>query len=619
MRSRTWPWCWRVAVQRLLPALLLFLSATALCCPQAANPPAPGSTAARFDGNDAYLRLPAWSPKGAFTLVAWVSQVQLATPLFLLSDPGSDSHLALTQDGLASRWHGQQIDLAMPITPDAIRFIELRVEPGLLTVSDGVSERHLHHSAILGDTVHWQQVMRRGDQYSYATLQALALIDIHDTRSSRSYSFDRLCQLKQSAGTAPKTASLVGNVQWQQGLAMPPAPLAHITNQQQWDDAFEQGYGPSRPLLAETNGNDEAKLAWQGFYWLRAYITMNQTFGDRRYLDYAVELADHMLANTDLQRWQQERLDLSAQPYASAPKRYLNQPGAPAPGWRRPHKGWRIEVLSDGQILNAITQLANHIKSNPELPYQSRADDYLNQARLIIDSHDSSFSTTKNTTIGGAYYYVNPDNRALGDPGLYANPLPYNHQLTQASAMALLNKWRPDTKLQQKIAQILAFFQAGIRYRPDGSCEWDYALNPSKPLRAEDLNHGHMDIGFLLIARQLDYPLDPRLLPCAAQTLSRHTFMPPALMAHNLKGEGLSSRWDQVAIGYDWFELQEYDPDIALISQHVLRQFGSPTWVRPFLAWAIQLQWQQQHKTAPTRGWLQPQATTEATPAKAGL
>ncbi|USD36074.1 hypothetical protein [Ferrimonas sp. SCSIO 43195] len=607
------PPCCRPTTQRLLLALLLFLCAPAFACPQAKKSGTPASTAARFDGVDAYLSLPAWSPKGAFTLVAWVAKVQLTTPLFLLSDPGSDSHLALTQEGLSSRWHGQQLDLAMPLSADAIRYIELRIEPGLLTLSDGTQQRQLKHPAILEGKVQWQQVMRSGNLFSHATLQALALIDINDIPSSRSYSFDHLCQLKQSAGTAPKTASLMGNVSWQPGMAMPPAPAPLIGSQQQWDEAFAQSFDTSRPLLAENNGNDEAKLAWQGYYWLRAYITMHQTFGDGRYLDYAVELADHMLGHTDQQRWQQSRLDLAAQPYASAPKYYLNQPETAAPGWRRPHSGWRIEVLSDGQILNAITRLADHIKSNPELPHQSRADHYLSQAKIIIDSHDSSFSTSKNSTIGGAYFYVNTDNRAMGDSGLYANPLPYNHQLTQASAMARVNRWQPDPQLQKKVSQILAFFEAGVRYHQDGSCEWDYALNPTRPRRSEDLNHGHMDIGFLLTARDLGYPLDPRLLPCAAQTLSQRTFLPPAMMAHDLKGEGLSTRWDQVAIGYDWFELREYDADIALISQHVLRQFGSLTWVRPFLAWANQLRWQQQHQPQTLRGWILPEAPPAST------
>lgn len=75
--------------------------------------------------------------------------------------------------------------------------------------------------------------------------------------------------------------------------------LSQVNNKAQWDAAFDQMYGNADPMLDITDANEDGRLAWQASYWLRAHLSIAQTFGDSKYLDRAVRLIDFLLANRD--------------------------------------------------------------------------------------------------------------------------------------------------------------------------------------------------------------------------------------------------------------------------------------------------------------------------------
>ncbi len=373
-------------------------------------------------------------------------------------------------------------------------------------------------------------------------------------------------------------------------------PTPPIHNQAQWDAQFTQLYPSQRPLLASTQGNDHKKFAWEGHYWLRAYLTMAQTYQDDKYLEYAIELIDHMFHYTDEARAARGELQLSQTPYALAPKAYLLNPTLAAPGWRQPYYNgeWRIEVLSDGQILNAITRVADHLLSHPNPRYQDHGRRYLTQAQTNIESHRSSYSRTKQAQIPGSYFYVNYHNAHTNDAGLFSNPVPHNHNLTMGVALIFVDKWHKHKHFRQQILDLHRFFSEQLQTNDDGSCRWHYAWDKNNNTKWEDANHGHLDVGFMVTAFNEGYVSDSKTLQCIAKTLTQTLFVPPGMLHYDVQGQGLSSRWDQLASGYDWVQLIPFEPNILAINHHILRHYGQPNWSRSLHAWANLLYWRSQ-------------------------
>ncbi|WP_298441062.1 hypothetical protein [uncultured Ferrimonas sp.] len=553
--------------------------------------------ALHFSGSG-YAELSPWQSEGSIKLVAWLQRLpnSAETITTLLANDNGD-YLGFSHQQVHGRWLGHEFRLGQLQLPQR-RYLEITISAGQIRVSDGANHAELGLGLFDPTALSWQYLYFNGQTPSTGALQGLALIDGRNHRNSRNIAFANGKVLQRSADPQARvTLHHVSSSDWLPLNGNVAVPAAHIANQQQWDRWFAHNYPNQRPLLGVTDGNDGERFTWEGHYWLRAYVTMAQTYNDDRYLDYAVELADHIMANTDAMRVSRGELNLHAQPYNVAPKPYLNHGSLPVPGWRRPFRGWRSEVLTDGVILSGILRLVDHIKTAQKHDYLAAADRYLAQSVAIIRSHDSSYSTSKNPQISGSYHYVNFKNRVIGDRGLFTKPLPFNHSVSMATAMMLAHRWHDDSEdLQQKAAQLLRFLLANMELKSGGYCHWSYAFDPKGRAheKIEDLNHGHLEVGFVLMAHQLGYgDLSPQL-QCMANTLMQQVAQPPAMLSFGVDGSGVSNRFEQLALGYDWLELQPWDRRILPLTQHQLRHYGEPTWHRSFYIWARMLWWQQQ-------------------------
>jgi hypothetical protein len=82
-----------------------------------------------------------------------------------------------------------------------------------------------------------------------------------------------------------------------------------IESRSQWDEAFRLAHPAQDPCLADPGEYPGDLYAWHGHYWIRAYLSMADTYGDTKYLDKAVALIDRMLFYRDDARHSRGELD----------------------------------------------------------------------------------------------------------------------------------------------------------------------------------------------------------------------------------------------------------------------------------------------------------------------
>ena len=81
---------------------------------------------------------------------------------------------------------------------------------------------------------------------------------------------------------------------------------------------------------------------------------------------------------------------------------------------------------------------------------------------------------------------------------------------------------------------------------------------------------------------------------CLANTLTEVIYRPPGLMSYGVDGSGISDRFEQAALGYDWLELHPWDPRINSLLAHQLFLYAKPDWHRAFAIWARVLRMDQE-------------------------
>ncbi len=362
-----------------------------------------------------------------------------------------------------------------------------------------------------------------------------------------------------------------------------------IENKSQWDVAFQSQYGTSDPMLNITNANEKGMFSWRAHYWVRAYVSMAQTYGDTKYLDKAVTLIDFMLDNRDEIRYARGELDLRSEPYVSAPLYYLNHRNEAAPGWRILAFGneWRIQTLDDGQITHAIMRFVDLVHNKEQFSkYQEKAQKYLGIVEKIVNTHNSLFAFNRFDDIPGSYYYPNVNGK-----GLYRGAVPFNHSATMGVTLLLLDRVKGGVpEYRQKAEAIVGYFKKHVRVTPNNAYDWDY--NPQKQRGDEDFNHAHIDLSLLILAHHQGLKLSTEDMHRFANTLTKNVYLGNGKLAWSVDGTQTKRKKNYWPVGFDWIDLAQFDPKVLDIAQEVYKKhYSSPTWSRPFLGWAEILRW----------------------------
>lgn len=165
--------------------------------------------------------------------------------------------------------------------------------------------------------------------------------------------------------------------------------------------------------------------------------------------------------------------------------------------------------------------------------------------------------------------------------------------MTMGIALIYLDKWLNDgdSSYGQKVQEIHQFFTKHWWHNDDGTCTWNYAFDTQGRHKLEDINHAHLDVGFMITAYNEGFIQDDKEVRCIAKTMAEKVFFFPGVISWDVAGGGVSPIWDQVATGYDWDEYVVYDNRIHSLNKHILRHWGHLDWYRPYLAWANVLYW----------------------------
>lgn len=367
-----------------------------------------------------------------------------------------------------------------------------------------------------------------------------------------------------------------------------------IETKSQWDEAF-RSVNPDRDPYLEDPGNFPAEgFAWHGHYWIRAYVTMADVYGDAKYLNKAVALIDHMLYHRDDARSSRGELNVRAAPYGTAPLHYFNHRGEAAPGWRWFWNGEnRVDVVTDGMITQAIMRFVDLVIHSPRFPgYQAKARNYLSKVEETVSAWDDSFVYDR-YNVPGSYWYP-----TKGGAYLSATEVPFNQSAVMAATLLLLDKAKGGVpEYRKKAKAVLDFWRMKRRSVSGDACyEWNYYLL-HKEFGVEDITHSHMDMSFFTIAFQRGLMTDEEMKRLA-NTFTKKIYKGNGNIANYIDGSGSGDGYNA---GFDWIDLTPFSPDILDIAAEVFRRhYLKPMWARPFLGWAEILRWKSTVKKKPS-------------------
>ncbi|TMO79027.1 hypothetical protein CWC16_14100 [Pseudoalteromonas sp. S3776] len=551
-------------------------------------------TAIRFNGVDSYASFDVWQPTGPFKIVVWLGEVPSdpSKKTYLLSNSNTKEFVLFNQSSVQMKFGDKYPGIWNKLNFYQTRFLEITVKDGELIASDGVKSVSVKKDYIDPIDISFDWLFRRSNKFSEGALQGLGLIDLNNFENSRNFGVSasgdpQLISVKEDSffefhNITPDDLII--------GLDVPNPNVSAVNTISELAEMISIKY-PGNPLINNT-ANTGNEYAWNGYYWLRTYLHFYSVTKNLEYLDLAVELANKMLSDTDITR---NRNSFSASNnYKRAPKLFLNERDKIAPGWERSLSDSSITVLTDGMILNGIMRIVDIIRTENLTDYFSFADSYTLSAHKIVDSHESSYSDSKNSAIKGSFYYVNLYNENYGDTGLYSNPLAHNHNLTMATAMLYLDKWgdRPDF-YKTKIMGIIDFFTENLEFQNDGACTWNYNWDRRGESyeRYEDISHGHIDVGFFVVADKEGYLNNVDVMKCLAKTAIERIAIGPGPIPQFVTGDGISQKSEQIAFSYDWRELSKFEPSIINRSNNIMRHaVGRINWFRQYAAIAMTLE-----------------------------
>ncbi len=379
-------------------------------------------------------------------------------------------------------------------------------------------------------------------------------------------------------------------------IALPQALQAAVASQADWDSHLAAKCADPHDvecLLGFSAGYDDSqtRLAWHGHYWLRAFTAMAAAYQDSKYLDYAATMIDYMLAQRDDNRAQRGELDVVQEPYTKAPPFYLNNRNLAAPCWRDAQRSNSAfdradcKTVTDGQITSGIMRFVALVNSDPAFSgYQARAEGYLAEVVTTLDIWTETYSFDLNADIPGSYYWPREDGSGLYTTG----SVPYNQSATLLTSALLVDAVQGGSGYSAMVQGLIDFWKLNLYPQANGSCLWDYSLQKPELQGVEDVNHGHLDVGFLQAAFDQGFALDTADLDCIAAAFTQNVYIGSGNLHDQIDGttEGTSSDPHPVA-AIDWIGYQAYDPAILDIALEVYEtNFPVPTWSKPFQGWA---------------------------------
>jgi hypothetical protein len=167
--------------------------------------------------------------------------------------------------------------------------------------------------------------------------------------------------------------------------------------------------------------------------------------------------------------------------------------------------------------------------------------------------------------------------------------VPYNQSATLLRTALLVDHVMGTIYYRDMIQGLINFWKLYLLPLENGSCIWDYSLLKPELQGIEDVNHGHIDVGFLFLAYEFGFALPVEDMFCISRTFTDNVYRTNGLLHDQIDGstEGGSTTDPHAAAGFDWILYQAFDPLVLDIAIEVYdTNFPSASWAKPFSGWA---------------------------------
>ncbi len=191
--------------------------------------------------------------------------------------------------------------------------------------------------------------------------------------------------------------------------------------------------------------------------------------------------------------------------------------GPPAEGERRLRALRHVFPVHTGQLTYPLARFAHIVRATPGLRedfgYAATAARYLDAAVAAVAVHDEDWRETPE----GEGFYVTPKGAPVRYDGV---ELPFNQVLSLGRTLVELAVLTGEPGYRDKVAKIAAWLKSDLRTNAAGAYEWSYAWTQGRffsgwtaedevsrylashhgTRAAEDVDHGHIDVGFAVLA-----------------------------------------------------------------------------------------------------------------------
>ncbi len=339
-----------------------------------------------------------------------------------------------------------------------------------------------------------------------------------------------------------------------------------IATQAAWDAQWTAKYGTTVPNLS----GDGETFAWQGYYDVRAYVSMAETYGDTKYLDRAVTTINYWFGHTD-----------------GGPK---------GQGWAYSY-GQSQSMLDTGVIAQAISTFAYEVwKDSRFTAYRTTASGYIAKLEPMLHAYDAQW-------VSDAPYPGAPGDWVYDTCGSgstlcsSASLVMYNQSATLAKSLLLISHidqmqgLTPDPAYLTKAAAVAAYFKTFVT--TNGSAyAWSYGGARTAGNGPEDISHGDLDLSLVNWAEH--FGLGGLTSADMTQLVgTEHAIFNggtgPDNVAFYVDGTGAASSYYMPAVGWSWIDVTDFDTSNVLFNKTVTLFNAYPMTSNPsgyFLGWA---------------------------------
>jgi hypothetical protein len=229
--------------------------------------------------------------------------------------------------------------------------------------------------------------------------------------------------------------------------------------------------------------------------------------------------------------------------------------------------------------------------------YVSHAKTVSDRINVILNDHEESWCDetmplktgdwcdSRTLAIPGSFYYLRD-----WEPGIWSKPTAFNHNATFYTAALLRAKHVSNAKFVQRADQVVRFFKKFV-IKEGGAYFWYYDPGTAAP-KPEDIGHGQIDVGFLLLAYKRGITsINKDDMIYLKETFKRKLYKSPGDVFDLLNSTGVANQEAKESVGYDWIDLAEFDPEVLNMVISIYKTHEKIPSGRGYLGWANILTW----------------------------